>query len=62
MSEINPNTTVEEYITSLHIGISYMDDSEVRSEMIDHLAAIKDQLEFLEETFNLSPYETNRRI
>ena len=62
MSEVNPNTTVEEYITSLHIGISYMDDSEVRSEMIDHLTAIKDQLEFLEETFNLSPYETNRRI
>ena len=62
MSDINPNTTIEEYITTLHIGISYMDNTEVRSQMIDHLSAMKDQLQFLEDPYELSPNETNRRL
>ena len=62
MSEVNENTTAEEYVTALHIGISYMEDTEARSEMIDHLNAMKDQLQFLEDSYELSPYEANRRL
>ena len=62
MSEYHPNITAEEYITSLHITISHVDDDEMRSELIDYLNAIKDQIQTLEDSFNLSPYEANRRL
>ena len=48
MSDYHPNITAEEYITSLHITISHVDDNEMRSELIDYLNAIKDQIQCIE--------------
>ena len=62
MSDHDPNMTAEEFITNLHISISYVDDEVLRSEMIDYMNAIKDQIQSLEDSYNLSPYEANRRL
>ena len=62
MSDHDPNMTAEEFITNLHISISYVDDDVLRSEMIDYMNAIKDQIQSLEDSYNLSPYEANRRL
>ena len=62
MSDHNPNITAEEFITGLHISISYVDDETLRTEMIDYMNAIKDQIQTLEDSYNLSPYEADRRL
>ena len=62
MSDHNPNITAEEFITNLHITISHVTDEVLRTEMIDYLLTIKDQIQSLEDSFNLSPYEAHRRI
>ena len=62
MSDHNPNTTAEEFITQLHITISQLDDGELRTEMIDYLMNIKDQIQTLEESYNQPTHEAHRRL
>ena len=62
MSDKHENITAEDFITGLHIAISYIDDIDERVEMIDYLDAIQHQLKTLEDAYNLSSYEAHRRI
>ena len=62
MRNYHPNMTVEEYITGMHINLSHVDDRELRDYLVDHLCDVKDQLDFLEHTLNLPPYEPNRSV
>ena len=49
------NITLEEYIKYLHISISYIEDPEERTEVIEHLYQIKEQAHFLETCYQLEP-------
>ena len=53
------NIPAEEYVKFLHISISYIEDKAHRTEMIDHLVAVKTQLDYLENCYQLesTPYE-----
>ena len=51
------NITAEEYVKFLHISISYIEDKEERTDMIEHLYKIKEQLHFLETCYQLEAYE-----
>lgn len=55
MMEDDKNITCEEYLKWLHISISYIEDKEERTEAIEHLRQVKEQLAFLEHCFKLKP-------
>ena len=62
MFKPSPNMTSAEYVTGLHIAISHLEDGELRERFLDHLDSMQTQLQLLEDSFNLSPYEPNRRL
>lgn len=47
------NITAEEYVKFLHISISHIEDKRHRTEMIDHLHQVKEQLHHLETCYQL---------
>ena len=47
------NITAEEYVKFLHISISHIEDKRHRTEMIDHLQQVKEQLHHLETCYQL---------
>lgn len=62
MFKPDDTTTLEEYITQLHIAISHLDEGSLRDRFLDHLEDQQETLLFLEEAFRLTPYESNRSL
>ena len=47
------NITAEEYVKFLHISISHIENKRDRTEMIEHLYQVKEQLHHLETCYQL---------
>ena len=62
MSDPDPNMTSADYITGLHIAISHLDDGALRERFLKHLDRMQTQLQSLEDSYLLSPYEADRRL
>lgn len=54
--------TAEEYVKFLHISISHIEDPDHRTEMITHLCEVRDQLQHLENCYQLPTYEPRRSV
>ena len=62
MEEDYTNITAEEYVKYLHIAISHVEDMDQRTEMIQHLCEVRDQLAHLETCYSLPSYAPNRSV